>query len=184
MVCYSDRTVKFAERGVLGISVVFLLLGLIVAILAAAQDKIKQDDVKLGNFELPKMDSGMVQMAALAMGVIAIFIACCGIATAKWKNKFIILPYMILAALIGLICLIVGTVVSGYGGNLASQGIDKICIKVNEGSNPIGTQYDKFVSKVMCTSDCPCFSGEGGETKKMWMKYTDNDYKPFDVTKG
>lgn len=136
MGCYSDKIIATSKKVTMIISIIFGVIGLLTAIVIALQDDTVQKKVSMGKFNLEAMDSSTIKGAALGLAVISLFIACCGVASAKWQKVVIILPYMVCTILIGLIALGLGSIIAGYGGDVAKDGIDKVCEKVGQGEAP------------------------------------------------
>jgi len=96
---------------------------------------------------------------------------------------------MILTFVVGLALCIVGFLVFGFGQDLAAKGTAAACSKINAASDPLPQQYDNFVSKVLCTDACPCWSGKIGEAegdgaiKAAWDKVEPARYQKAGIEK-
>ena len=131
MGCYSDRCIARSKTVVIVLSIAFGIIAIVCAIFVSSQDGFVMDNVKIGGWSPPQINSAPLKNAGLALAAISILLACLGLASAKYQSKMVILPYMICTAFIGLVCVIVGVLLSGVGSVFENQGIKSICILAN-----------------------------------------------------
>ena len=159
MVCYSGKIKALAAKVVLGISVVLGLLGLISAVLGAMNNDFVMAKTNLGGYELQAINTASLSTAIIALGIFAMITGCLGCFASKKKNPLYTIPFMVLTLVVGLALVIVGFLVFGFGQDIAEKGTIAACAKINKAQNPLPQQYDKFVSKILCSEACPCWSG-------------------------
>lgn len=171
MGCYSDRTKACCAKVVMFVSLAILLLGLITAVFGLMQMGVVQNPTNYTTFTF---DESAFGMGILALGVLAIVIAVLGLMTAKCKKWCFTLLFIVLAAVVGLILLIVAFILMA-DDSLIEAGKEAACS--TDVSAKANNQYIKTVDHWVCSTTCPCPEGPNGDWKKLWTSYSKDSMK-------
>ena len=92
--------------------------------------------------------------AVLAMGILNMFMSCCGCGTCKFKNVVFALPFGLLSGVLGLAILIIGFLILGAVGPLTDKILKQVCS--GSAGAQLAQEYNDAVSKFVCSKTCPC----------------------------
>lgn len=165
MVCYQEKTVATCTKVVLIVSALMFLVGLLTCVFGA---------MSMGAIPGPIADAleelavGNLGLGIILIGIVCIVIGVLGCCFGKSKNKLAGTIFIVLSGLVGLICLILGFIMSGHGAKLIDKGIDKLCTTV---TSDFQNQFTSAVDNTMCTNKCKCNPGPNNMNKGIW---TDN----------
>ena len=110
-------------------------------------------------------DMSKFGLGIIVLGLICIVTGILGCLTGKCKKCWFATLFIILAGIVGLVCLILGFIMMG-GAGLVSKAVDMICTGVNDS---IQNDLNRAVNNNMCRDRCKCNPGPNNANKDLWM---------------
>ena len=128
MVCYSNKYKSCCSKVVMFVSVIMFVIGIVCAAFGGMQmGAIPGGDKLQGKIpDLSRFGLGIV-----ILGAICVVTGILGCLTGKCKKCWFATLFILLAGIIGLVCLILGFVMLG-GAGLVSRATDAVCAGVQD----------------------------------------------------
>ena len=95
-------------------------------------------------------------MPSIIIGLTAIFTSVLGLATYKWKNPCLAIPFGLINFVMGITLLFMTVLINGYMDVIK---IDDFTNKMCTENSKISRRYTDAVDRVMCSDLCPCDLG-------------------------
>ena len=103
-----------------------------------------------------RLDASGYSGPTIFIGVLALITAAFGLATYRWKNPCVAVPFGCATLFVGLALLILGALVDGFGEAVSMEGFrERGC----SGFPEVKQAYTQAVDKAMCSELCPCDQG-------------------------
>lgn len=160
--CFSNKTKDCCKKFIIGVSVVALIIGAVLAGYGYTAIDGTDTTPGVGSYKTEFKVDKNVAGASLAMagGVLAVLISCLGFLTAYCRNPLVTCPFGICSFIVGILALAVAGVV--FANSVSQELYKKACETSSEqfggesGVTYMKKQYSQVVDDIMCTTACPC----------------------------